>query len=67
MPTKLHPKTMQVDESEDKRVVAVSVESHEAGSSDITFFVYAPFLQGEDYPALVQAWDNKDDDIFDSL
>ena len=25
------------------------------------------FLQGEDYPALVNVWDNKDDDIFDTL
>ena len=73
MPTKLYPKNMQVDESEDKSIVAVSVQSNEAGSSDITFFIYqplridTPFLRGEDYPALVQAWDNKYDDIFDNL
>lgn len=70
MPTKIFPRVV---ESKDKRIVAVSVESNVAGSSDITFFVYqplridTPFLRGEDYPALVQTWDNDDDNIFDTL
>ena len=73
MPTK-HYQDMQVSESEDKLIQAVSLQSNVAGSSDITFFIYkplpradAPFLHGEDYPALVKAWDNKEDDIFDTL
>ena len=67
MKVELYPKDIQVEESEDKQLVAVSLQSNVAGSSDITFFVYQPFLRGEDYPALVHAWDNKDDDVFDSL
>jgi hypothetical protein len=26
-----------------------------------------PYLKGEDYPALVEIWDNDDDSIFDEL
>lgn len=67
MATKLYPKDMQVVESEDKSIVSVLLQSNVAGSSDIAFFIYQPFLRGEDYPALVQVWDNRDDDIFDNL
>lgn len=67
MATKLYPKDMQVVESKDKSILTVSVQSNVAGSSDITFFIYESFLWGEDYPALVQVWNNKDDDIFDNL
>ena len=68
MPTKLYPE-MQVAESKDNPLsVAVSLRSNVAGSSDIAFFIYQPpFLRGEDYPVLVQAWDNADDNIFDTL
>ena len=71
MATKL--KNMQVVESENKRVASVPT-SNAAGSGDITFFVYqslpridGPFLKGEEYPALVEAWDNEDDKVFDTL
>jgi len=67
MSVELYPENIQVDESKDKKLVAVSVQNNVAGSSDITFFIYEPFLRGEDYPALVHIWDNKDDDIFDNL
>jgi hypothetical protein len=63
----LPTKDIQVVESEDKRLLSILNPKTEAGSSDITFFIYEPCLQGEDYPALVQAWDNKDDDIFDNI
>jgi hypothetical protein len=66
MQVEIYPKNIQVTESKDKQLVAVSAPNV-AGSSDITLFVYRPFLQGEDYPALVHAWDNKDDDIFDNI
>jgi hypothetical protein len=44
----------------------------EAGSEEVHVFVVAPpaeapFLRGEDYPALVRVWDNDDDAIFDSM
>jgi hypothetical protein len=45
----------------------------EAGSEDVHVFVVAslpteaPFLRGEDYPALVRIWDNDDDAIFDTM
>ena len=80
MPTKLkdtqdifRPTVSNVIESQDKRIVAVSA-SIIAGNSDIKYFIYRPsprndepFLKGEDYPALVKAWDNEDDKIFDTL
>ena len=45
----------------------------EAGSEEVRVFVVgylpveAPFLRGEDYPALVRVWDNDDDAIFDTM
>ena len=63
--------------SESGTLVAVSVQETAAGSVDssIKFFVYKPIdirkdrpaLRGEDYPSLVEAWDNKKDDIFDTV
>ena len=50
-------------------VVTVTV----AGSEEVLVLVVAPlpvdapFLRGEDYPALVRVWDNDDDAIFDSM
>ena len=44
-----------------------------AGSEEVLVLVVAPlpvgapFLRGEDYPALVRVWDNDDDAIFDSM
>jgi len=44
-----------------------------AGSEEVRVFVIgslpveAPFLRGEDYPALVRIWDNDDDAIFDTM
>jgi hypothetical protein len=53
-------------------VLSVSVvTTAAAGSSDIPFFIVPsndePFVLGEDHPALVSAWDNDDDAIFDEL
>lgn len=68
MVTKHYSENMlQVSESANKNVVAVSVQETAAGSADITFFYYQPFLRGEDYPALAQVWDNKEDGIYDTL
>ena len=74
MTTKHYTENMlQVSESIDNNVVAVSVADTAAGSADITLFdcrhlhADAPFLRGEDYPVLVQVWDNKEDDIYDTL
>ncbi|MBN2456549.1 MAG: hypothetical protein JXB29_08475 [Sedimentisphaerales bacterium] len=73
MPIKTDAKNVQFSESEDKRIVSVFVQRTIAGSSDTTTFFFKPlkttipFLRGEDYPALVQAWDNDDDNIFDKL
>jgi hypothetical protein len=45
----------------------------EAGSDQVHFIVIAPlpaeapFLRGEDYPALVRVWDNDDDAVFDTM
>jgi len=45
----------------------------EAGSEEVSVFVVtplpveAPFLRGEDYPALVRVWDNDDDAVFDTM
>ena len=45
----------------------------EAGSDQVRFFMVAPlpaqapFLRGEDYPALVRVWDNDDDAVFDTM
>ncbi len=38
-----------------------------AGSTQVTSFNFGGpfFLRGEDYPILVQVWDNDDDAIFD--
>jgi hypothetical protein len=38
-----------------------------AGSDEVRVVVVAPFLRGEDYPALVRVWDNDDDAIFDTM
>jgi len=44
-----------------------------AGSEEVLVHVVAPlpaeapFLRGEDYPALVRIWDNDDDAIFDTM
>ena len=38
-----------------------------AGSDEVRLFPFAPFLRGEDYPALVRVWDNDDDAIFDTM
>lgn len=56
---------LREDESPDKSQVAVSVRALIAGSDypNISYYVYQPFLRGEDYPALVNVWE--DDDIFD--
>ena len=71
MTVKIYPEILQVVESADKNLIAISIENNVAGSSDITFFTYKPldesFLRGTDFPTLVRAWDNKDDDIFDNL
>ena len=70
MPTKIISKDVLLEnESLDKRLVAVSVRATSAGSdyANIAYFIWQPFLRGEDYPALVNVWDNKDDDIFDEL
>jgi len=69
MATKLSSEAMEVTESPDKRLLAVSVQATAAGSnySNIAYYVYQPFLYGEDYTALVNVWDNKDDDVFDNL
>ncbi len=64
---------LQVSKSGDNKMVAVSVPDTVAGSADITLFIYdhlradKPFLRGDDYPVLVQIWDNKEDDIYDTL
>jgi len=45
----------------------------EAGSDQVHLFMVAPlpaeapFLRGEDHPALVRVWDNDDDAIFDTM
>ena len=45
----------------------------EAGSDQVHLFIIAPlptgapFLRGEDYPALVRVWDNDDDAVFDTM
>jgi len=78
MAAKVKPSSMEVSESSDNPLplmVAVSVGATVGGSSDISYYVYpfpvthpqGPFLCGEDYPALVHVWGNKDDDIFDNL
>jgi len=67
MAVELYPTSIQIDETTDKQLLAVTVENNVAGSADITFFIYEPVLRGEDYPALVRAWDNEGDDIFDNL
>lgn len=74
MTTKHYTEDMlQVSESVDNNMVAVSVPNTVAGSADITLFICGslradePFLRGEDYPVLVQVWDNKEDDIYDTL
>jgi len=62
---------LQVSESDDKKMVAVSVSDTVAGSPDITVFLYQPleepFLRGDDYPSLVHVWNNKEDDIYDTI
>jgi len=39
----------------------------EAGSDEVRLFRFAPFLRGEDYPALARVWDNDDDAVFDTM
>ena len=64
---------LQVSESVDNNMVAVSVPDTVAGSANIILFncrplrADKPFLRGEDYPVLVQVWDNREDDIYDTL
>jgi len=64
---------MQVSETiiNDKiSIVAVFVPFTEAGSAHIDCYVYKPdepYLRGEDYPALVEVWNNQEDDIYDAL
>ena len=55
---------LQVSESIEDNMVAVTAPEIAAGSADIVLFDCAekPFLRGEDYPALVQVWDNEEDE-----
>ncbi len=65
------------EDQQTSRLTAVSVRATAAGSSysNVVYYVFQPlmprieepFVCGEDYPSLVRAWDNKDDDIFDSV
>lgn len=58
----------------DSRAVAGSTS---AGSADVSFYIFgtdlsAPvgqkmYLEGADYPALENIWDNDDDAIFDTV
>ena len=58
--------------AESSRAV-VTVTAAETGSDQVRFFIIAPltaeapFLRGEDYPALVRVWDNDDDAVFDTM
>jgi hypothetical protein len=77
MSVKVALKDLVVSESQNEQLLSISVLATAAGSnySNIAYFIYRPltpisdepFLHGEDYPTLVKAWDNKDDDIFDDL
>jgi hypothetical protein len=77
MTLKIAPEDLVVGESQNDQFLTISVLATAAGSnySNIAYFicqplpraVEEPFLSGEDYPTLVNAWDNKDDDIFDNL
>lgn len=66
---------LQVSESLDidNSIVTVSVPNTIAGSVDVTLYSCEPllsdkpFLLGEDYPVLAQVWDNKEDDVYDTL
>ena len=62
---------LQVSESVDNNMIAVTIAEAVAGSADVTFFTRdptsEPFLRGEDYPALAQVWDTKEDDIYDTF
>ena len=59
--------SLQISESTDEHVIAVSVQALEAGSPFVDYYIYEPFLSGEDYPALVRIWDNQEDAIYDTL
>ena len=64
---------MQVSETtidESVKIVAVSVPYTQAGSTYIEYYVYNPeesYLCGEDYPSLVEIWNNQEDDIYDTI
>ena len=63
---------LQVSELVKNNMVAVTVPELAAGSADIVLFDCAekplvvrgaePYLRGEDYPALVEVWDNEEDE-----
>ncbi len=62
-----------ISESIENNMVAVSLPVTTAGSIDTSLFICGPihanepFIHGEDYPILIQVWDNKEDDIYDTL
>jgi len=53
-------------------VTSISVvTTASVGSSSVPYFIVPndedPHVVGEEHPALVSAWDNDDDDVYDTL
>ena len=64
---------LQVSESridDNIDVVTVYVPCTEAGGSYDAIQIYEldePYLRGDDYPTLVEVWNNQEDEIYDTL
>lgn len=54
-----------LSESINRNMVTVCVDELVAGVPEAKYIFHEPFLRGEDYPTLVELWDNEEDSIYD--
>ena len=66
-PRLIYSRSKEVTLAESSGAVVTVTEAEVRVSVVGSLPVEAPFLRGEDYPALVRVWDNDDDAIFDTM
>ena len=66
-PRLIYSRSKEVTLAESSGAVVTVTEAEVRVSVVGSLLVEAPFLRGEDYPALVRVWDNDDDAIFDTM
>jgi hypothetical protein len=66
-PRLIYSRSKEVTLAESSGAVVTVAEAEVRVAVVGPLLVEAPFLRGEDYPALVRVWDNDDDAIFDTM